>query len=302
MAMCWCYDNNHDVWDRCAGTPSFMSENEPCDNPWQCQMQHMQRSRHSRIVGGRRAPKMIPWQVSLRFDCSFHSACPKNGRWHYCGGTILDSKTIMTAAHCEPRVGEFVLAGKKNNRRVAEEVEIVEVDVQDYKPLAGGDLFIIDDIAMIKLASPLNFSTFVQPICLPSADFNPDNATCYVSGWGARKFGGQKPPKMLQYVDTTVITQKECKDAHKRFGRGLIRSTMICTQSKDWKGACQGDSGGPLVCFENGQPVITGIVSFGIGCARPKWPGVYTRVSRYLNYINTFKAHFQGDEIPPHWK
>ena len=97
--------------DFCASAPSFMTEfpQKPCHKPKLCGL-------HSRIVGGQKANSMIPWQVSLRFDCSHHSACPKSGRWHYCGGMILDEITILTAAHCEPRVGEFVLAGKLNNR------------------------------------------------------------------------------------------------------------------------------------------------------------------------------------------
>ena len=89
-----------------------------------------------------------------------------------------------------------MLAGKRNSKKVDTEIEIIDKKFQPYTPHftdVGKDLFIIDDIAFITLKEPLEFKPKkIQRICLPSKDFEPNpNSTCYVSGWGARKFRGK---------------------------------------------------------------------------------------------------------------
>merc|ERR1712029_941809 len=131
---------------------------------------------------------MIPWQVSLRY-CA-------HGNCHYCGGTILDSKTILTAAHCEPVAGEeYVMAGAKNVKK-GKNIKIAQVITNPDAPFNDN-----------------NFNKNRQPACLPSDDFEPEvGLTCFVSGWGSLKEGANKLPKKLQYVGVPMISNQACND------------------------------------------------------------------------------------------
>ena len=139
-----------------------------------------------------------------------------------------------------------------------------------------------NDIMILKLSTPLTLGSDVQAICLPSATFEPSvGSTCFTSGWGTTKENGELPTN-LQYVGVPVVSQSSCNAAY----NNGITANMICAGfAAGGKDSCQGDSGGPFVCIENGKPVITGVVSFGVGCARPKFPGVYARVTKYLTWI-----------------
>ena len=225
----------------------------------------------NRIVGGDTAPSPIPWQASIR-------QCP-HGVCHYCGGTILDSQTILTAAHCQVMPSDYVMVGHVN-RLEGQNIQVSEVINGDWNQYTMNE-----DIAIVKLATPLNMDDDVQGVCLPSPDFNPPaGSICYVSGWGTLQESGGPLPAELQYVDVPVVSQSSCNIAYDNF----ITSNMICAGfDEGGKDSCQGDSGGPFVCMENDVPVITGIVSFGIGCAQADYPGVYTRVSPYVNWIKS---------------
>ena len=89
----------------------------------------------------------------------------------------------------------------------------------------------------------------------------------------------------LQYVRVPAITNGQCNSAYS----GSITDTMLCAgyPNVGGKDACQGDSGGPLVCNLNGKAIIAGVVSWGIGCAKPEFPGVYARVTTVLNWIKS---------------
>ena len=218
---------------------------------------------------------MIPWQVSLRY-CA-------HGNCHYCGGTILDSKTILTAAHCEPVAGEeYVMAGAKNVKK-GKNIKIAQVITNPDAPF--NDTTLDNDIVILKLEKAIKFNKNRQPACLPSDDFEPEvGSTCFVSGWGSLKEGANKLPKKLQYVGVPMISNQACNDAYADYGG--ITDNMICAGFEEGgKDSCQGDSGGPFICMENGTPVITGVVSWGVGCARAEYPGVYAKVTNYLPWI-----------------
>ena len=232
-----------------------------------------------RIVGGKTASAPIPWQVSLRM-------CP-HGWCHKCGGTVLDSKTILTAAHCKVTTNDYIMVGKVNKDK-GQTVQVAKVINGNWNTVTMDN-----DIAILKLAKPLTLSKDVQPICLPSAGFNPaDGSTCFVSGWGAMKEGEQNLPTNLQYVGVPVTPQASC---NKAYSNGITANMICAGYATGGKDSCQGDSGGPFVCMENGKPVITGVVSFGIGCARATHPGVYARVTKYLTWI---KANMETTAAP----
>merc|ERR1712047_27727 len=246
----------------CAAYPSFMSS-------------------YDRIVGGQAAPSPIPWQVSMR-QC-------QSGACHYCGGTVLDAKTILTAAHCQVSTNHYIMVGK-TNRNEGQNVAIANVINSNWNQNTMDN-----DIAIVKLATPLTLGGDVQAICLPSANFNPAvGAECFVSGWGTLQSGAQSLPTELQYVGVPVTSQASCNSA---YSNGITANMICAGLDAGGKDSCQGDSGGPFVCMEGNNPVITGVDSFGIGCASPGFPGVYARVSQYLDWI---KANMEdGSGSPP---
>ena len=142
------------------------------------------------------------------------------------------------------------------------------------------------DFVILKLASNLTFNNNVKPACLPDASFAPENTgqICFVSGWGALYSGAWSLPDKLQWVDVPIITNSECAASYS--GSYDVLDSMICAAYPEGgKDACQGDSGGPLVCKVNGEAIVTGVVSWGIGCADADYPGVYGRVTEVLSWI-----------------
>ena len=237
-------------------------------------------SSNKKIVGGQAAPSPIPWQASIR-SWQFGG--------HYCGGTILDAKTILTAAHCQVTTNNYIMVGEIN---VNEGQGIAIADVINNINYNDNDYSMDNDIAIIKLATPLTLGGDVQALCLPSTNFNPNvGANCFVSGWGSLASEGSYPTR-LQYVGVPVSSQSYCNTIY-----GTITDNMICAGFEEGgKDSCQGDSGGPFVCMEGQTPVITGVVSFGWYCALPGIPGVYARVTPYLDWI---KQHMEDPGSPP---
>ncbi|XP_015908708.1 trypsin-1 [Parasteatoda tepidariorum] len=239
-----------------------------------------------RVVGGRDVHDgEIPWQVSLQRKSM------KSGRiFHICGGSILNREWIVTAAHC------VALALLSNYRVVAATTNLK--DENRIKSLHGGDYQIhkvVDvqihdsfdmfrfrnDIALIRVDPPFEFSNKVQAISLPSSGHRA-SGIAYASGWGLTQEGVRVTPSRLQAVELPIVNDHECRQA---YGDNLAE-TMICAGYKQGgKSVCQGDSGGPLFQKHGGHDVLIGVVSWGVGCARPGKPGVYTEVAHYVGWI-----------------
>ena len=142
-----------------------------------------------------------------------------------------------------------------------------------------------NDYVILKLASDLTFGDHIQPACLPEASYDPVGEKCFVSGWGTLYSGAFSLPETLQWVDVPIITNSDCDAAYTTYD---ITDSMICAAYPEGgKDACQGDSGGPLVCEVDGDAIITGVVSWGIGCADADHPGVYSRVTEVLSWIES---------------
>ena len=226
-----------------------------------------------KIVGGKKVPSMIPWQVSIR-------QITLVGEFHYCGGTILDEKTILSAAHCQIKKGDKILAGHVD-LNVGKSIFVERVLKNPYKPYNA--TLVNNDVVVLKLSEALTMGDNVQPACLPMRGYDPpEGSTCYASGWGVRKYEGQNPPKDLRYVGIPLVTLQSCNTSY----MGFITENMLCAGHENGGvDACQGDSGGPLVCISNEKPIIAGISSFGIGCGEAEYPGVYARVTSFMRWI-----------------
>nr|CAI9694220.1 unnamed protein product [Rangifer tarandus platyrhynchus] len=236
-----------------------------------------------RIAGGIEAcPHCWPWQVGLRFLGN-----------HQCGGAIINSIWILTAAHCVQSKNNplfwTVVAGdhdrtlKESTEQVRRAKHIVmheDFDTQSYD----------SDIALIQLSSALEFNSVVRPVCLPH-NLEPlfSSEICVVTGWGSiSKEGGLA--SRLQQIQVPVLEREVCEHTYYSAHPGGISEKMICAgfAASGGKDVGQGDSGGPLVCkHEKGPFVLYGIVSWGAGCGQPRKPGVFARVSVFLDWIQS---------------
>uniref|UniRef100_W8CCS2 Trypsin-3 n=1 Tax=Ceratitis capitata TaxID=7213 RepID=W8CCS2_CERCA len=235
----------------------------------------------SRIVGGTSARDInIPYIVSLR---TFN--------FHICGGSIINELTVLTAAHCLVATDARDLqvhAGTKS--RSSHEGVLVSVAAIHYDRR-----FVMDtmdyDIGLVRLATPLKFTRKIQPIALPAVGESVlDTDVALVAGWGYKTPYGPGS-YVLQYARVPIINQAECNKQLE----GSVTDRMICAgYAEGGIDACQMDSGGPLVVDEK----LVGIVSWGVGCARPNRPGVYTRVAELIPWVQTTLAEQYQDTIP----
>ncbi|XP_019503996.1 PREDICTED: tryptase alpha/beta-1-like [Hipposideros armiger] len=150
------------------------------------------------------------------------------------------------------------------------------------------------DIALLKLKDPVNISSHVKVVTLPPASETfPSGTVCWVTGWGDVDNGVPLPPPFpLMQVKVPIVENGICDtNYHTGLSTGdnvqIVRDDMMCAGITN-KGVCQGDSGGPLVCKVNNTWLQAGVVSWGKRCAQPNGPGVYTRVTYYLEWIRQY--------------
>lgn len=250
-----------------------------------------------RIVGGSNSqPGDWPWMAAIYRDDQF-----------ICGGSLITSSHVLTAAHCfyyfnyiitDPKrytiwLGRTDLAKNEDKMKQFSKVDKVFVHTAfSFKTYRN-------DIAIIKLKAPVELTEYVQPICLPDQDEAKARKRGYVIGWGTTKKvtaeQAQGPSSAKSKFALLPIAANEACRKSLPANAPYYSDVMFCAGSgKGKKDACQGDSGGPLVTYktmrdENKRPFFiwkaTGIVSWGIGCAQKHTYGYYTRVSYYKKWI-----------------
>ncbi|XP_073698306.1 trypsin-2 [Garra rufa] len=234
---------------------------------------------NNKIVGGQDATAgSWPWQVSIQST--------RTGG-HFCGGSLINKDWVLSAAHCfqsslgtiEIYLGRRSQSGTNPNQVYRTASRVINHPNYDNP---NND----NDLALLQLSSSVTFSNYIRPVCLAATGSRFAAGTySWVTGWGTLQSGGQAA-NILQEVTIPIVSNSDCDDAYS----GGITDNMICAGllNEGGKDSCQGDSGGPMVIRNNSLWIQFGIVSFGIGCADPRYPGVYARISEYQDWISSY--------------
>ncbi|XP_016946741.1 seminase [Drosophila biarmipes] len=219
-----------------------------------------------RIVGGTTTTlsSVGGFMVNLRYDSKF-----------YCGGSLVSSRHVVTAAHC--------LNGKSASRITVQggvselsQTGVVRRVARYFIPNSFSTSSLNWDVGVVRLQSSMTGSGITTiPLC--SVQWKAGDYM-RVSGWGVTRAGNSSPSNQLRTVNIQLIRKKECQRAYRN--RDTLTAASFCARSGG-KDSCSGDSGGGAI-FNN---QLCGIVSWGLGCADSKYPGVYTSVNRVRGFI-----------------
>lgn len=233
------------------------------------------------IVGGAIAdPASNRFQVGLLFK-----AQPDNFLAQYCGGTLVASRYVVTAAHCSDFVTAAQVQVLTGTRRLDGSGVRRNVDRVWIHP-AWNDVTFDFDVAVWRLTTPAQ-----GPYALLTNVDPPNGTPLLATGWGSLIESPSTYPIDLRQVIVPLFPRGDCNDANSY--NGEITARMLCAGfTAGGKDTCQGDSGGPITDYPPGvigYYRLVGITSWGVGCARANLPGVYTRVSNpsILNFILT---------------
>uniref|UniRef100_A0A3B4F895 Plasminogen n=1 Tax=Pundamilia nyererei TaxID=303518 RepID=A0A3B4F895_9CICH len=262
----WCYTTDRDrIWEHCQIPDCVeMKCGTPVIKPKRC---------FSRLVGGCVSnPHSWPWQISLRTSIGKH----------VCGGTLIDPQWVLSAAHCFessiwPSAYKVFLGihTERGNEPSKQERRLEKIVMGPNRA----------DIALLKLESPAIINDNVQPACLPEKDYIVSStAECFVTGWGETQ--GTGGDGVLKEEGFPIIENKVCNLPE--YLNGRVQNNEMCAgYIEGGADSCRGDSGGPLVCYEQNKFVVQGVTSWGLGCANAMKPGVYARVSKFKDWIDT---------------
>lgn len=247
------------------------------------------RSRDTKIIGGTKiVPSVpIPWMASLKDSTTFH----------LCGGSVIAENVVLTAAHCiaqhegmewfDRRFPYVAVGNHDSNEQYLSLDSMIQPKISVIHPNYN-ETTVQSDIALLffdRTLTDLNGVTSV--IRLPEKGQQvPSGSPVSIYGWGLISEDSIFPSNQMQRADVILYDKDLCGKTSK-YGPDALSYGMICAGNIEQGGvdSCAGDSGGPLVYNEGNNPVQIGVVSWGDGCGKPGYPGVYTETQAYLDWI-----------------
>uniref|UniRef100_A0A8C3XP74 Enteropeptidase n=2 Tax=Chelydra serpentina TaxID=8475 RepID=A0A8C3XP74_CHESE len=235
----------------------------------------------AKIVGGSDAKEGAwPWVVSLFFN-----------ERPTCGASLISDEWLVSAAHCvygrnlipsqwKAVLGLHTTLNLTYPQTVIQEIDQIVINPHYNKRTKNSD------IAMMHLQFKVNYTDYIQPICLPEASqqFLP-GINCSIAGWGRTTYQGSTA-NILQEAEVSLITNEKCQQWMPEYN---ITENMMCAgYDEGGVDSCQGDSGGSLMSQDNNRWLLAGVISFGYRCALPQRPGVYVRVTQFVDWIKQF--------------
>ncbi|XP_077256096.1 chymotrypsin-2-like isoform X1 [Temnothorax americanus] len=228
----------------------------------------------TQIVGGRLAELgEVPYQVSLQRTATNE---------HFCGGVIISRYYILTAAHCIENLNSTeasTITANVGLINIRDPLAVHPIESFHIHEDYNNDDNWHNDIALLKLQSPIQYSHLVRPVILTQNKTIPAGTKVVVSGFGKLSYEGPKT-KRLHVADIETVDNDYCKTLYRTMKN--IYPTQICANDKtEEKGICDGDSGGPLTLDEE----LIGIASWIYECGDKTYPAVYTHVPSYFQWI-----------------
>ncbi|CAG0897245.1 unnamed protein product [Darwinula stevensoni] len=241
-------------------------------------------SSSGRIVGGEDTePGEYAWMAAL---IKKSSTPPSSTQSPFCGGSLISPGHVLTAATCvredrqDPssflvRIGEHDFANTSETEH--RDFNVARIHIHPNFTERSWGLY--NDLAILELDNPSEDEP--ATVCLPKKAGEFKGCGAVVTGWGVTQEGEMTQPLILQQVRVDVYSQEKCRESY----QGITNTHLCAGDENGEKDSCQGDTGGPLLVGLEGKWVQVGIVSYGIGCAWPGYPGVYANVSSHLPWI-----------------